>query len=106
MTDCQPELLGVRSPSKIKMSLCGLEGSHGRCKVSARVPLLGSPPTSISSLALTLGAGIKSVHLIRFVSDTSAFVYSQDGYIRLFVQDSGTWQLHYTCDMPVPMVIY
>ena len=103
MTDCQPELLRESNPSKIKMTLCGLEGSNGRCKVSSRVPLLGSAPTaSISSLALTLGAEIKYVHLIRFVSDTAAFVYLLNGYIRLYVQNNGLWRIQYSCDAPAP----
>jgi hypothetical protein len=109
MTDCQPELLGQRNASKTKMTLCGLEGANGRCKASSHVLLLGSAPSaSISSLALTLGAGIKSVRLIRFVSDTAAFVYSPDSLgppIRLYVlEDKGLWHLHYSCDMPVPTV--
>ena len=105
MTDCQPELFREANPSKIRMTLCGLKGSTGRCKVSSRVPLLGSAPTSsVSSLALTVGTAIKSVFLIRFVSDVAAFVYTKDGYIRLFVQDNGVWRIHYSCDAPPPRV--
>lgn len=106
MTDCKPELMREKDPSKIKMTLCGLEKSNGRCSVSSRVMLLGSAPAaSMSSLALTFGASIKSVNLIRFVSDTAAFIYSTNGSpIYLYVQDNGTWHLQYSRAMPPPIV--
>jgi hypothetical protein len=107
MTDCQPGLLAAKNPSDTRMTLCGIAQPNGRCRVSSRVSLLGSVATPlVSSLALALGAEIKSVQLIRFASDSAAYVYYSPNQnhspIRLYVREEGQWHLQYSCDMPVP----
>jgi hypothetical protein len=106
MPDCQLDLLSEKNPSKPRVTLCGVR-AEGRCRISSKVSLLGSvPQTSISSLALTLGAEIRFVRLIRFASGAAYVYYSQDfpngSPIRLYVQEHGKWRLQYSCDLPVP----
>src|SRR5213080_1107037 len=108
MTDCQPDLLRVKNPSKTRVTLCAVARPDGRCRISSDVFVLGSAPAaSMSALALTVGAEFRSVRLIRFASHDAAYVYysghrQKGSPIRLYVQDHGLWHLQYSCDMPVP----